>query len=155
MLNGINLPLRKSLESLSLLMKRWVVLFSHIAQGPCGSPALLFSLFLSTSCPSVPHLCSSVLYHSSLAFPGPVFSVLVPRLMLQLTHPTYVLLVLPLLGLWPSHCPLFPHCWPHHWYCFQHLCCLPLPFFKSPELFHGTDSILLIFDFFVQTTNIY
>lgn len=52
MLSGITLPLRKNLV-LFLLMKKWVVLFFHISQGPCGSPVLLFSLFLGTSCPSV------------------------------------------------------------------------------------------------------
>ena len=48
-------------------MKRWVVFFFHIAQGPCGSPALLFSLFHGTSCPSVLHPCSS-LYHVTWHF---------------------------------------------------------------------------------------
>lgn len=149
MLSGITLPLRKNLV-LFLLMKKWVVLFFHISQGPCGSPVLLFSLFLGTSCPSV-------FYHVTWHF-LPVFclsALPTDMLMLHWAHPTYVLLVLPLLGLWPSHCPLFPHCWPHHWYCFQHLWCLPLPFLKNSELFHSTDSILLMFDFFVQATDIY
>lgn len=55
-------------------MKRWVILFFHIAQGPCGSPALLFSLFLGTSCPSVLHPCSSV-YHVTWHFLPHVLSV--------------------------------------------------------------------------------
>lgn len=153
MLSGINLPLRKNLVIVSLNEKVGGTLFPYCTRA------------MWKPCPFVPRhflsLCSSSLFlclSCYLAFSAPMFcpsALPSDMLMLHWIYPTYMLLVLPLLGLWPSHCPLFPHWWEYHWYCFQHLWYLLLPFLKNSELFHSTDSILLIFDFFVQATDIY